>query len=178
MIRKYIIVAAEKKYAATKASEVQEIKGILKEMQTLCVNRIKEVYPQELLDFKARFPKYIKEQPDISLSYDLDISWNDRTLFERCCGGSGGGLVVHLAQFGLPLFLSSSRDITVTSDFYKKEKDFCDQFINLKTAMEKKIKQLVSKLRAIDDALGAESMNKTSIKKYYPNLYELVFEDE
>ena len=167
MIERGKVTAALKKYAAV-SEEFSNLKKIRNEMETLILDCINSTYSDKEVEIARKYRNNVVFQKDIDLEYKLEMSWEFRNFLSSI-------YKLNLSHVDKPAVILSISDAEDNDSELKSEN------MELYTKLNSLLKQLKSessklnkKLRAIDEALSDKSMNITSIKKYYPELYQLM----
>jgi hypothetical protein len=168
MVEQSKITAALRKYAAG-SEEFSNMTKIKNEMETIILDSINSTYSDREVEIAKKYRDNVMFQKDISLEYELDISWEFRNFVSSSLN------TIKLAQVDKPAVILSIRDIEENDSELKKENEELYTELNkLFKKLKKYSSSLNKKLHAIKDVLSDKSMNITSIKKYYPELYKLM----
>ena len=169
MIDKTTRDSARDKYLAN-SKEYVEICNLLNEIKSDFVDYLINNSSEEVLDYMKRHPEYIILQKDISLKYQLD--YVARGVFQN---SSSVSLTIDLGKLNLPTLFPPYFNDYDNEPFYNNHKEFVDKFHEKLGRLNKMAAELNNVLVKLDTVLSEESMNKTSIKKYYPELYNLMY---
>lgn len=150
-----------------------------KELVDFCVDFIKSYYTQELFDFykedKAKGgsgPRVTNDQGDLTFGYwDLDTKSSGITdVVVKDMSGARryfpSALSLKLSAFGLPEFFDGP--------YSELPKEFLIPFKEKVTALAIQINNCMEEINALNDTLMDPGMTITSIKKEYPELYQLI----
>jgi len=160
---------AEAKYLA-RSKKYLEATNKAKELQNLVTNYLQETLTEEAIKYSIKYPDRVNIQDNLDFEYELSCSWSYRHLISNM-------MKVNLKGLGLPrLYPSVSTIFDTESEFYKEHKAFCKKLIKLIKEISDIIKEVGPEVDALESALSEKSMNKTSIQKFYPELYELIYD--
>ena len=167
MVEQSKITAALRKYAAG-SEEFSNMTKIKNEMETVILDSINSTYSDKEVEIAKKYRDSVMFQKDISLEYELELSWEFRNFVSSLN-------TIKLAQVDKPAVILSIRDVEDEDSELKKENEELYTELNkLFKKLKKYSSSLNKKLHAIKDVLSDKSMNITSIKKYYPELYKLM----
>ena len=168
MISKSCRDLAQERYLG-QSETYKKITQICSDIRTSFENYLKEHTSAESIQYMAKYPDRISVQGDIDLTYEADVPWEwRRVIFDSM-------LNVQLAKLNFPrLFPSPSFMFCDNSEF---DKEFTNEIKKKIKSLGPLVKTLTPELEALDKALSEKTMNKTSIKEYYPELYNLMYND-
>ncbi len=170
MIEEKKISATIEKYVAGSV-EYSKLLMIKKEMEDLIEKEIDSTFTKEEIDLARKYKDRVYFQRDIDLMYATNIPYSYRRYLEKA-------LELKLVKIDKPEILKSYHDFLkkddADSDFKKEHKDLYLGLRSKMMDMSSIINDLVKKIGAIDSTLSDKTMNITSVKKYYPQLYELM----
>ena len=167
MIERSKITAALKKYAAG-SEEFSNMTRIKNEMETVILDSISSTYSDKEVEIAKKYRDNVMFQKDISLEYELGLSWEFRNFVSSLN-------TIKLVQIDKPAVILSIREAEDEDGELKKENEELYTKLNkLLKELKKYSSSLDKKLHAFERVLSDKSMNITSIKKYYPELYKLM----
>ena len=169
MIERFYRNLATGRYLA-QSENYKKILQICSEIRASFENYLKEHVSAEAIDYMLKYPDRVAVQNDIDLSYNVQTSWRWRsTIFNN------NMLIISLNSLNLPrVFPSVSNMFGKDSSF---DKDFTAKIDRRLKELDSLANNLIPELEALENALSEKSMNKTSIKEYYPELYNLIYND-
>lgn len=167
MINREKIAATLGKYMAA-SEEYSDLLLLKKEMENLIIDNINSTYSDKEVDIARKNRESVVFQKNISLEYKLGIPWEYRHYFSKI-------YTLDLDSIDKPAIILSTDDITGDDPELKKDnKELYEKVNDVYKRLRKDVDSLCKKMKAIDEALSNKSMNITSIKKYYPELYNLM----
>lgn len=167
MIEHSKITAVLQKYTAV-SEEFSKLKKIRNEMEALILESINSTYSDKEVAVAKKYRDNVMFQKDLSLEYELDLSWEFRKYVSSI-------YTISLSQVDKPAVILSIREIEDKDTELKKENEELYTKLNkLFKDLKTESSNLNKKLHAIERVLSDKSMNITSIKKYYPELYKLM----
>lgn len=167
MVEQSKITAALRKYAAG-SEEFSNMTRIKNEIETVILDSISSTYSDKEVEIAKKYRDNVMFQKDISLEYELGLSWEFRNFVSSLN-------TIKLAQVDKPAVILSIREAEEEDGELKKENEELYTKLNkLLKELKKYSSSLDKKLHAIERVLSDKSMNITSIKKYYPELYKLM----
>lgn len=172
MIREYYRNVAEKQYLSH-SKDKKKLDQIMIELEKFIIDTIINKFPKRVLDYAAKYPDRVKLQEDIDLSYVVDLDY--RSMYYVL----PGVLTLHLGSAAAPLFLERPTDaLKKSGEFYTENIEFCNKFQKYIKTIKTLTDKIISNVTDLREALSASSMNKTSIEKFYPELFKLVYGHE
>lgn len=148
--------------------EYSNLLSIKTEMENCIISGIDSMFTSEEITVARNNRDKIKFQKDIDLEYALNVAYGYRHYMRSAC-------VLSIGKSDKPEIITSYHDITDENSSLKEENsELYNQLNSLLKKFNKEVKDLEKKIKAVDDVLSMKSMNITSIKKYYPELYELI----
>ena len=158
---------AIKKYVAG-SEELAKMLSIKKEMEDLIIDKINSTYSDKEVEIARRNRNSVYFQNDISIEYELCVSWNYRHYLTNMDH-------LTLKHVDKPAVILSTSDITSESSPLKEiDEDFYNSLKSKLAKINAEGKCLQKKLDALNQVLSDKAMNITSVKKYYPELYNLM----
>jgi len=167
MIEHSKITAVLQKYTAV-SEEFSKLKKIKNEMEALILESINSTYSDKEVAVAKKYRDNVIFQKDLSLEYEFNLSWEFRRYVSSI-------YTISLSQVDKPAVILSIREIEDKDTELKKENEELYTKLNkLFKDLKTESSNLNKKLHAIERVLSDKSMNITSIKKYYPELYKLM----
>ena len=178
MINRTLIRETLGKYVAQR-NMVAAVDDKNKKIVDFCVDYIKANYTQDLINFynedktKLREDRLTLDQEDVSFGYwELESSKSEITsvpIEDRYEANKyfSGAFTLSLKSFGLPRFFSGSAWTDLPEDFLKPFKEKV-------TGLVVQVNACMKEISALEKTLMDPTMTLTSVKKDYPELYNLI----
>lgn len=172
MISEHYRNVAEKQYLS-QSKDKKKLDQIMIELEKFILDTIINKFPKRVLNYVANYPDKVKLQKDIDLSYTIDMDYRIRYYVLP------GVLTLHLGSVMAPLFLGNPNDaLKKDGRFYTENTEFCNKFQKYIKTIKTLTYRIISNVTDLRKALSASSMNKTSIEKFYPELFKLMYGNE
>lgn len=167
MIKDDLRCATIRKVVATSV-EYSNLLSIKTEMENCVISGIDSMFTSEEITVARNNRDKIKFQGDIDLEYALNVAYGYRHYLRSAC-------VLGTGKSDKPEIITGYHDIIDKNSSLKEENsELYNQLNSLFIKFNKEAEDLEKKITAVDNVLSMKSMNITSIKKYYPELYELM----
>lgn len=167
--RKYIDKV--KSWILSKSAEAHKYSEAVKDLEKVFKEFIESKYDSKVFEYCKLHPDSVYFQGDFDFFYEVNgLSWDQLKNF-----GHSYLTIQFPPNYPKAIDFHKIWNGEAADDSYK---DLCSKVAPLKTKIERTLKNLSNMMEKSSEILKKPSMNKTSIKTYYPELYKIMFDEE